>query len=206
MPLKTNFVHSEHSLTPDDQLCQDHGSRVFEYIRDAALNNRPGALKSGGIANLQTLDSLKNKASNIISKREAKAAEKADAANVSSDDEPAGPTVLAAPSLGSIASQQPPVATKKRAAKKKLTKEREDSPGADVVSMVSGQGASSVGKKSKDKEFSAADLAVVNQMKQQDPELHQVVKRLGYVPDCFEKLHLSKMFGSKLGRSIHQAR
>lgn len=192
-------MHAEHSLTPEQQLCQSQGSRVFEYIRDASMENRPGALKSGGISNLQTLASLRSKAENIIAKREAKVADLVeDGPEEESQDEAA--TMLLAPAIGSIASQ-PLALAKKKAPKRKAKEKNKDMEVVDDGDLSFGGGASSQGSKRKDH----LDIAAAEAFKKSDADLFQVVQRLGFVPDCFNNLTRAKMFCPKLGRSLRQA-
>ena len=199
---ETTFVHSEHSLTPDVQLCQDQGTRVFEYIRDGAMGQRPGGLKTSGIPNLHTLNGLKAKAANIVSKREAKVAEQTqkDGGLVTSDDDVEEIAEFSAPKLGSIASQPAAVNPKKRAKKKTQGKDKDREESPDAPSARSGQQSSM----KREKEISTADALSADELKKSDPELSQVCTRLGYVPSCFLNLVPSKMFGAKLGRSLFQ--
>ena len=50
------------------------------------------------------------------------------------------------------------------------------------------------------------DQQAADQLKKDDPDLYKVVDCLGYVPECFSNLELSKLFDEKLGRSVYQAR
>lgn len=196
-------MHSEHNLTPEQQLCQSHGGRVFEYIRDATMEGRPGALKTAGLSSLTTLAALRSKAEGIIAKREAKAAELLEDANgddKESDDEAV--IAMSAPKIGSIASA-PPAAKKKTQTRKKADKDKEKEKGRqiqddDIVS-VSDRGSKGRGGRE------GLDSAEAEALRKKDQELHAVVVRLGYMPECFSNLSKDTMFSAKIGRSLYQA-
>lgn len=186
---------------------------VFDFIRQGALAGRPDSLKCEGRTNLLTLAVLKNKAATIIAKREEKAqaalAVEGSAENVENEDE-VEVQAFAAPKLGSIASKvqqkMPKPATKKPAKAKKAAvkaEPREESPENSQAGSASVT-ASKAGKlKSTSTQLDPVQAA---EFRKAEPELFEVVERLGYIPDCFSNLDVFKHFSNKLGRTLHQAR
>lgn len=151
------------------------------------------------------MNGLRTKASGIIAKRQTKAAElaesRADSDKESSEEEVA--VMLAAPQVGSIAAQPSAVPKRKARAKARSQKdrpEREESPKSDATKTTLGK-ASKGGSQT----HHTLDVAAAERLSTEDPELKQVVDRLGYVPECFANLCVGKMFSGKLGRSLHQA-
>ena len=201
--------HHEALLTRGDQLCAEQGPNTYQYVRKAETDDRPEGLRWD---KLYTMASLKEKAARIISAREAQEkpeeVQGSGSAVVNLEDDGAAPV------LGSIAKQrQMQQEPSKKQPKKRATRKTADPDGARVDSPArsrqaagavpgagksSSQAASTRPAKTLEPEASAA-------FKKADPDLHEVVLRLGYIPDCFHNLVIHKCFTLKMGRSLFQA-
>lgn len=190
----------EDILSTENQLCQDQGVRTMKFAREAEVANRPLALQShgSGVVNLQTIIA---KSKDIIAERLAKEAIKGSAGEESAAPEDAEEIVDDGPFLGRQAAQtvQPKKQSRRKAAGG-APRGRSPSPSGVTNSKPPSSSHGAV----KNEKGAKVDAELSKQLRSTDPELFEVVNKLGYFPDCFQNLTVKHMFVGTLGRSLHQ--
>ena len=182
---QNNCVQNEMLLQPSNQLCTQQGLNTYEYVCSAEVRDRPSGLSSHG-PGLPTMQCLRTKADKINAERAQEASGVAASAPAQIIE------------LGSIANKRGMNANPKKGAKKPKKEKESNQAEEDAVSASKVSGSTRPASK-------ILDEATSMQFKAADPELHEVVVRLGYLPDCFVKLREENCFGNKMGRSIFQA-
>ena len=135
---------------------------------------------------LLTIAGLKEKAEKVLEEREEKA--------------PNQGTMASMPAATSVAAKRKAAAKRQpRRTAARETSPSPERPGSRAAPSVSGGGASRRGSTT-----ASLDLVASERLRKADPDLHQVVERLGYMPVCFEKLTVEKMFRPNMGRSLYQ--
>ena len=189
-------------MVPAWNLAPPLGSCVYDYARTAEVNERPKELQKGAAYHMLSLSDIAEKAAKVVEERESKAAV---LAGDISEPEIVETSIASAPSLGALAAKRAAAAQaappKKRVKAPKRAAARSLSPSRSVAVSASGTGTRKPGKGIK----SSLDTEVAELFRKHDPDLHQCMERVGYIPDCFVNVTLNRMFLLNKGRSLYQA-